>query len=63
MNADTKVPLRVEASVGIYQAFDVGGGELLPTANGATPTTQGAATSRPSVSAANAPAKNSEQPS
>jgi hypothetical protein len=53
----------MEASVGIYQAFDVGAAERPPTGKDAASVAPGAATIRPAVSAENAPAKTSEQPS
>jgi hypothetical protein len=56
-------PLSVEASVGMYQAIDVGTSELQPTGRANLPIAQPATAVRPSVSAENAPAKKSEQPS
>ncbi len=52
----------VEASVGMYQAIDIGANDLRPMSNENAPIAQPAATIRPSVSAENAPAKKSEQP-
>jgi hypothetical protein len=68
MTDDTIVPLRVEASVGIYQAFDVGAldagkAEQLPAGNSAGPTAQGATSLRTSAATANAPANKSEKAS
>lgn len=57
------VPLGVEASVGMYQAIDVGTSELRHASRETLPLAQPTGTTRPSVSAENAPAKKSEQPS
>jgi hypothetical protein len=63
MNDNQAVPQGVEASVGMYQALDVGASESRPTSRENLPIAQPAATIRPSVSAENAPAKKSDQPS
>jgi hypothetical protein len=60
LGGDDHAPLAVEASLGMYQAIDIG---EQPAANRAQlPIAQPAQTVRPSVSAENAPAKKSEQP-
>jgi len=59
---DTIAPLRLDASVGVYQAFDVGGVEQLPAVNAASPAVHGSASVRTSAATENAPAKKSEQP-
>jgi hypothetical protein len=63
MTDDAIAPLRVEASVGVYQAFDVGGSESLPAVKTAGPGAQGPAAVRTSAATQNAPANKSEQPS
>jgi hypothetical protein len=63
MSGETIAPLRVEASVGVYQAFDVGGSESLPAVKTAGPGAQGPAAIRTSAATQNAPANKSEQPS
>ena len=63
MTDNAIAPLRVEASVGFYQAFDVGSNELLPAASAADPATQGPAAVRTSAATESAPANKSEQPS
>lgn len=57
------LPLGVEVSVGMYQAIDVGTSDLRPSSRETLPLAQPAGAARPSVSAENAPAKRSEQPS
>jgi hypothetical protein len=56
-------PLGVEATVGMYQAIDIGTSDLRPASRENLPLAQPASTTQPSVSAENAPAKKSEQPS
>lgn len=59
-----EVALGLEATVGLQQAFDVGSNERFESTGARTPVAQPAAASaQPSVSAENAPAKKSEQPS
>ncbi len=53
----------VEASVGLYQAVDVGTRESRPAQGDTLPIAQPTSASQPSVSAENAPAKKGEQPS
>jgi hypothetical protein len=55
-------PLRVEVSVGMYQALDVGAYEVPTNVNQGAASTPSTA-SRPSAAAANASGKNSAQPS
>jgi hypothetical protein len=55
-------PLGVEATVGMYQAIDFGTGQSRPATSENVPLAQ-PNVARPSVSAENAPAKKSEQPS
>jgi hypothetical protein len=62
LDGSDDVPLGVEASVGTYQAIDIGTRELQPASRENLPIAQPAKTIRPSVSAENAPAKKSEQP-
>jgi hypothetical protein len=58
------VALGLEATVGLQQAFDVGSNERFESAGARAPVAQpSAASAQPSVSAENAPAKKSEQPS
>jgi hypothetical protein len=63
LNGNRAVPLGVEASIGMYQAIDIGTSELRPTSRENLPIAQPAAAVRSDVSAENAPAKKSEQPS
>lgn len=59
-----EVALGLEATVGLQQAFDVGSNERFESTSARTPVAQPAAASaQSSVSAENAPAKKSEQPS
>lgn len=61
LGGDNHAPLAVETSIGMYQAIDVG---QQPAANRAQlPVAEPDQAVRPSVSAENAPAKKSEQPS
>jgi hypothetical protein len=53
----------VEATLGIYQAFDVGTPEPMPATADAAPASTPAADARPNVSAGNQTAKQSDQPS
>jgi hypothetical protein len=63
MTDNAIAPLRVDASVGVYQAFDVGSIEQLPAVNAASPAAHGSASVRTSAATENAPANKSEQPS
>jgi hypothetical protein len=59
-----EVALGLEATVGLQQAFDVGSNERFESTSARAPVAQPAAAGvQPSVSAENAPAKKSEQPS
>ncbi len=63
MQDDAIAPLRIDASVGFYQAFDIGSSESLPAVNAAGPAVQGPAAVRTSAATENSPASKSEQPS
>jgi hypothetical protein len=56
------LPVGVEASIGIYQAMDVGAADA-PNANGASAAATRSAESRPNLTSENAVDKRSEQPS
>jgi hypothetical protein len=58
-----ELPLGMEVSVGIYQALDIGGNELHPTADSAGSVAPAAAAARPSISAEKAPTEGSERTS
>jgi hypothetical protein len=60
LGGDDHAPLAVEASLGMYQAIDVG--EQPTNIRAPLPVAQPTQTGNPSVSAENAPAKKSEQP-
>ncbi len=59
----TDVPISVEASIGIYQAFDVGANEMRPSLNDSAPPVAPAADGRSSAAAEHVSAKRTEQPS
>ena len=63
MRQTTAMPIGVEASIGIYQALDVGANEMQPSLNDTAPAVTPAAAGRSSAAAENVSVKRTEQPS